>query len=526
MKSLNESIKREMRNPTKTGLIITSLLIIFLSAVFSVIYYSFNLNQDPDPDTYIMQYIENPEAENVMIDHLIENPLDLEMINTLIYFRLIGEKSRVTSENYSQDPFLNRVKEITGINDSYIRTRIMSDTEGLENTVNELLKNPEDAYSNFLIGTLLREEQKDLEALTFFRKAETLGLESKHNKLSILNILLTLKWTNDLNEILTKEDYRSLCDNSCMLNYMILTRNYTGVIPHTILSEIENYQALIVIVSLLVGLGWYITLLHLGRGSEWKKSYLILSMGAVILGMISAHITVIAVVIEEQILGFDGYNYDLAGEVIYSILGIGLREELIKLICFLPIIPFIIKKSEKRFILTFASLVGLGFAIEENIGYYAAGGEAVTARFLTANFFHITLTGYCGYYLVEAFRKGGEHIGIFFTEFAKMTVLHGLYDFFLISSHITELSFLSMTIFIWLSGEYLGILTFQRYTVIPRVSLQFLFTAVLSLTVGAGFFLAVSMFGPGEAVFAILTGVLGNIIIAVMFFRYFHAGGN
>ena len=87
---------------------------------------------------------------------------------------------------------------------------------------------------------------------------------------------------------------------------------------------------------------------------------------------------------------------------------IGLREEALKLLLFVPLIPFLLNRDDLE-ILTVAGLVGLGFALEENINYFqASAGLSAVGRFATANFLHIALTAMCGLTLTRAIVHRGE----------------------------------------------------------------------------------------------------------------------
>ena len=64
-----------------------------------------------------------------------------------------------------------------------------------------------------------------------------------------------------------------------------------------------------------------------------------------------------------------------------------------------------------------ASVVGLGFAVGENVDYYQMNqGHSVFGRFVTANFLHLTLTGLVGHALVQAV-QGRIHWEDFLSRF-------------------------------------------------------------------------------------------------------------
>src|SRR5207244_7138900 len=110
-----------------------------------------------------------------------------------------------------------------------------------------------------------------------------------------------------------------------------------------------------------------------------------------VLGILSIYPTLLAVVTEESIFKFKMVNQPLP-DAIYFVAGVGLREELAKLLLFLPLLPALLRRGSRIEAMTCGALVGLGFAAEENIGYFSelAPGVALS-RFLTANFLHMPL---------------------------------------------------------------------------------------------------------------------------------------
>src|SRR5207244_9548964 len=101
-----------------------------------------------------------------------------------------------------------------------------------------------------------------------------------------------------------------------------------------------------------------------------------------VLGILSIYPTLLAVVTEESIFKFKMVNQPLP-DAIYFVFGVGLREELCKLLLFLPLLPALLKRGSRIEAMTCGALVGLGFAAEENVGYFLRY-DAATAmpRFL------------------------------------------------------------------------------------------------------------------------------------------------
>ena len=149
-------------------------------------------------------------------------------------------------------------------------------------------------------------------------------------------------------------------------------------------------------------------------------------------GFLTPNITLFVYGIFTQI-GFD-FNNHFWNDLIFSIVGIGLVEELSKLIGVL-VVFILIRKSINEPIdyLVYAGIIALGFAIRENYIYFNNyGSHIITGRTLISSLTHIINTSICvyGIYRFKIFNKGYIFINSFFGIFIAI-VSHGLFDFFL-----------------------------------------------------------------------------------------------
>jgi RsiW-degrading membrane proteinase PrsW (M82 family) len=112
------------------------------------------------------------------------------------------------------------------------------------------------------------------------------------------------------------------------------------------------------------------------------------------------------------------------------VLYVGIPEESVKLALFSLFIPVLLRRrSASRAALT-AGCVGLGFAFDENLGYYLhEGGHAAIGRFITANFLHIAWTGIAGCALYDLCRSRFHRATEFLAAFLGVCAAHGIYDF-------------------------------------------------------------------------------------------------
>lgn len=178
--------------------------------------------------------------------------------------------------------------------------------------------------------------------------------------------------------------------------------------------------------AMLAGAIWYIILIHTASREPWRWWR---HLSAVFAGVASIWLL-------RWWQGTLNYRSDPEGapsmthEIIEWIMTVGLPEEAAKLVLFAFFLPVLLHhRSGVKAALT-AGCVGLGFAIDENLQYFANHGPQVAiGRLLTANFMHVSLTGILGWHLYELFRSRFHHATEFLTAFCAVTVAHGLYDF-------------------------------------------------------------------------------------------------
>lgn len=176
--------------------------------------------------------------------------------------------------------------------------------------------------------------------------------------------------------------------------------------------------------SSLCGLLWFL-IVHMGAGIPvrlWWRG--LLGFGC---GLLSIPLTHIFIILQEAWFGPRDQGTG-SEDILYCVSGIGLREELAKLLCFAPML-ILLRKAPSSHVLAAAASAGLGFAILENVTYFEWGeGVSVWSRFITANFLHFGLTGLTGLALWQALRnsKWLTHFAVVFTG---AVIFHGLWDF-------------------------------------------------------------------------------------------------
>lgn len=143
-------------------------------------------------------------------------------------------------------------------------------------------------------------------------------------------------------------------------------------------------------------------------------------------------------------------NGEVKNDLLFSFLGIGFIEELVKLIPFLLLLHF--TKIIKRPIdyLLIASAAGLGFAFFENLLYFSKYGlDVIHSRALTASVSHMVSSTIVAYGFVLRKYRYPKRFWIVPLFFILAVLAHGFYDFWLLNSKVS--GFAIVTLFFFLS---------------------------------------------------------------------------
>ncbi|AKV01668.1 hypothetical protein AKJ09_08331 [Labilithrix luteola] len=272
------------------------------------------------------------------------------------------------------------------------------------------------------------------------------------------------------------------------------------------------------VLAATAALAWMVFCFRLGKMGERPRFKLPMYLVAFVLGVVSVVPTMLLIAVEEATLRLVETG-DAARDVIYFVFGVGLREEASKLLLFLPLLPVLRKWGNKLDVLVCGALVGLGFAAEENLGYLASGNlQTGLGRFLTANFFHMAMTGILATAL-DDFLADRERYASDFSRVSVMVVaLHGAYDFLLSHDEFGG-GYMAMAVFVFLAKLFLDAVDVARRRVDRGVSILQTFVLALAIVTGVGFVYAASLVGPAHAAVAMGGGLLGEAIIVFVFVR-------
>jgi protease PrsW len=295
-------------------------------------------------------------------------------------------------------------------------------------------------------------------------------------------------------------------------------RDWLGAAKWTALGYRSRLVPWSLAMTSVAALAWGLFCFRLGKFGERPVPRLAFYVSAFVLGVLSIVPTVLLITVEETKLHLVETG-DAGRDVLFFIFGVGLREEASKLLLFAALLPALRKWGDKLDILVCGALVGLGFAAEENLGYLASGDlHTGLGRFLTANFFHMAMTGTLAAALDDLVASPEENAQEFSRTALMVIGMHGAYDF-LLSHQEYGGSYLAMSVFFFLTRMFLGAISRARRRVDGGLSILHAFVFAAAVVTGVSAVHASITVGPVPAASAMAEGLVGEAIIFFVFVR-------
>ena len=276
------------------------------------------------------------------------------------------------------------------------------------------------------------------------------------------------------------------------------------------------------VMSAIAALGWAFFLARLGKLGLRVGFRLPMYAIAFALGVASVFPTILLVAIEEAKLRLVETG-DPVRDIVFFVFGVGLREEASKLLLFLPLLPILRRWGDKLDVLVCGAMVGLGFAAEENLNYLAR--ENLTTglgRFLTANFFHMALTGTLASALDDFVSDREKYAADFMRTSLFIVGIHGVYDFLLSHDEFGG-GYFAMTAFVVLTRLFLGAVETARRRVDRGITPLHAFIFAVAIVTGVSLAYATIAVGPTAALLVMGSGLMGQAIIVYVFVRTLRA---
>lgn len=262
---------------------------------------------------------------------------------------------------------------------------------------------------------------------------------------------------------------------------------------------------------------WYVILVQHSDRERWRWAR---PIAAITAGVCSVWPTLSILAYQEFVQGMTA-NAPFPHDVLYYVVGVGLREEGCKLALFALFLPWLLWRRTPGLALLTGAFVGLGFSFEENIGYYQDfGGSIAWTRFLSANFLHISLTGVCAHSLYHMLRTRFAHAEQFIATFIATVAAHGAYDW-LGTNPIDDNGWLAIVVLVLSAARFIDLLAAEtnpvRLTIAPRAIFTFGSATLIAISFVLGAYTTRSM----EGIAAAGQECLSMVPIAVLYWRKF-----
>lgn len=378
--------------------------------------------------------------------------------------------------------------------------------------------NPPARYANFVLARIASSKKDWCTAASRYERE---GLAFRDSDQRNLRRAMRL-WTShndwrDARARINDPRYANAIDAGTRLDFAVHERDWLRVLLWAWPAGYSNVSAWPVALALLAGILWFWISTRLGRIHDDDVSgRVLLYVTAFVLGVLSVYPTLITLTIEEEFFALRELG-QFVPDLIYYVFGVGLREEGCKMLLFLPLLPALLRRGSRIEAMTCGALVGLGFAAEENIGYFTGdAGSAPISRFLTANFLHMSLTALVALAAFDTLRKRATSRDAFNVVFPLAVGIHGAYDFCLTTRELPLSSIISIVLLIIIARRFLRQLLIASSREEERDALN-LFVASMAAITGAAYIYATTLVGPSEA-FKLIA--LGTLSVAVMIFIF------
>ncbi len=292
-------------------------------------------------------------------------------------------------------------------------------------------------------------------------------------------------------------------------------RKAVGVLPAMYRARFDGR---FVWLAAVAALAWAFFCARLGKVGDRPKVRAPLYLAAFVLGVLSVVPTFVLITIEEAKLHLVASG-EMARDLVFFVFGVGLREEASKLLMFALLLPVLRRWGDKLDVVVCGAMVGLGFAAEENLGYLADENlHTGLARFLTANFLHVAMTGILASALDDFIRNPEKHASAFTRATLLVVGLHGAYDF-LIAHHELGGAYAAMAVFVLLTKIFLDTVEAARRRADRTVTPMHAFVLALAIVTGASFAHAIDTVGLQQGSLVMLEGLLGEGVMLIVFAR-------
>lgn len=381
---------------------------------------------------------------------------------------------------------------------------------------------PATKHANYALAYCLQEQPASANQPIDLLRAEADLFDSRAARERLVHLLVRLDRWDELTALADDPDYQEfapLIPPYTLAEQAAERGDWLGVLRQLPALMFRSYSPGPTVLALLTGACWLAFLLHIGRFHQGRVS-LWLCLAGVALGVVSVGLTLFFILVQETGWGLEESDALLPG-LQYFILGVGLREELAKLLLLLPLVPVLVARRSELQALVVSACVGLGFAIEENISYFSStAGASSLGRLTTANFLHMSLTGLIGLAVCRACWHPKTLGPEAFAVFGVAVFGHGLYDAFIVLPALNEQWGLVTTlIYIGIVYQFFREFRAANHNENYRLSVSFTFTLGVAVVTSATYVYLSSQLGHQAAAKLLSAELLGSAILIYLFLR-------
>ncbi len=371
--------------------------------------------------------------------------------------------------------------------------------------------------ANELVGDLHRGQGDSAKARRYYEREANL-FDSETARKKVVELMLIHRDWKALETLGSEPKYRALVPADVAVEVEAQERHWVKLISPLLRTQAELFSPMPLALAVVAGLVWMIIGLQAIQPPGFFSFRMIAPWFAVVMGMFSTLPTLFFVLYEEEVFGMRQTG-EFMNDLYFFIAGVGVREELLKLLFFVPFIPYLLVRKSRLEMLMIAGFVGLGFAVAENLLYFHRAGPALAfGRFLTANFFHLAATGVIGLSLCEAVMDPLKKAWQFPCTLVAVMITHGCYDAFMSVRGIVGASMVSMVSFVLLSLYFFRQLRTLRHGATDQLSIAGTLIVGMSALGGAIFVCASSTLGFALAMAVMASSLVAFVMIAYMFY--------
>lgn len=381
------------------------------------------------------------------------------------------------------------------------------------------VREPPMPWANHLLAKeAVRDAKHDEAADLYLREALAFPAERREDLDHAFQIWIQLDSWDTLSDKLKDPRVNALASPIYKYKIALHQRDWVGGLRNMPSVWLPHFSRTGIVMTTIAALGWGFFLARLGKAKERARFRLAMYVVAFVLGVASVIPTAALITIEEAKLRLVETG-DAARDVLFFVFGVGLREEAAKLLLFLPLLPILRRWGDKLDVLVCGAFVGLGFAAEENLNYLAQEDlHTGLARFLTANFFHMALTGTLASAVFDFAGDREKHATDFMRTSLFVVGIHGAYDFLLSHDELGG-SYFAMTCFVFLTRLFLHALDTARRRADRGISPLHAFIFAVATVTGVSLAYAVMAVGPAGALLVMGAGLISEAVIVYVFVR-------